>query len=128
MIYGIGTDIVAIERVRRLHQRYGARLAERLLSGRERDEYAAASQQERFLAKRFAAKESFAKAAGTGLRAPLSLTALSVLHDELGRPHWAYTPDLANWLAARGIGAAHLSISDEADTVVAFTVLEQTCR
>lgn len=127
MIYGIGTDIVAIALLRRVHARFGGRLAERLLSGREREEYAQSAHKERFLAKRFAAKEAFAKAAGTGLRAPLTLTALSVVHDPLGRPAWAYSPELALWLEARGIGTAHLSISDEAETVVAFTVLEQRC-
>lgn len=124
MIHGIGTDIVAIRRMDRIHARYGGRLAERLLAASERDEYAVSRQPERFLAKRFAAKEAFAKAAGTGLRAPITFAALAVVHDELGRPGFAYSPELAAWLTQRGIVGAHLSIADELETVVAFAVLE----
>jgi len=129
MIHGIGTDIVAIRRMDRIHVRYGERLADRLLAASERAEYAESRQPERFLAKRFAAKEAFAKAAGTGLRAPLTLAALAVVHDALGRPGFAFSSELAAWLAERGIVGAHLSIADEVDTVVAFAVLETgPCR
>jgi holo-[acyl-carrier protein] synthase len=126
MIYGIGTDIVAVQRMQALHGRYHAKLAQRILAPAEWDDYAAARQQDRFLAKRFAAKEAFAKAVGTGMRAPVSFGAISLLHDPLGKPAFGYAPELAAWLAARGIHSAHLSLSDEQDYVVAFVVAEQT--
>lgn len=126
MIHGIGTDIVSISRMRDLHARFGARLAARVLAPEERDEYAAAAMKDTFLAKRFAAKEAFAKAAGTGMRGPVSFAAIRISHDALGRPALTCAPQLAAWLAARGIGAAHVSLSDEREFALAFVVLETT--
>lgn len=126
MILGIGTDIVAIKRMDDLHARYGGRLARRLLSPEEWSEYDRTPHKHRFLAKRFAAKEALGKALGTGIRAPVMLTAMGVVHDELGRPDFACSPELADWLKARGAGAIHLSLSDEQDTVVAFVIVERS--
>ncbi|MDA8225288.1 MAG: holo-ACP synthase [Betaproteobacteria bacterium] len=123
MIFGIGTDIVHVSRMERLWQRYGDRLAGHVLSACERPELPLPDMG-RYLAKRFAAKEAFAKAAGTGLRAPVSLVNLSVMHDSLGRPSLAYAPALEHWLQMRGVRVGHVSISDERDMVVAFVVLE----
>jgi holo-[acyl-carrier protein] synthase len=125
MILGIGTDIVAVKRMHDMHARHGGRLARRLLAPEEWDEYARAASKERFLSKRFAAKEALGKAMGTGIRAPLTLTAVGVVHDALGRPDFACSPELAAWLKARGAGAIHLSLSDEQDTVVAFVIVER---
>jgi holo-[acyl-carrier protein] synthase len=126
MILGIGTDIIAVKRMHDMHARHGGRVAARLLAPEELDEYARARDKARFLAKRFAAKEALGKAAGTGIRAPVSLSAIRVVHDALGRPGFGYAPDLAAWLAGRGAGQAHLSLSDEQDYIVAFVVIEQT--
>lgn len=125
MIYGIGTDIVAVRRMDAIHARFDDKLAARVLSPQEWDEYARARDKGRFLAKRFAAKEAFAKALGTGMRAPVAFAAISVTHDALGRPGLAFAPELANWLACRGIGSHHLSLSDERDYAVAFATLEK---
>ncbi len=124
MIYGIGTDIVAIPRMDEIHTRFGGKLAQRILSPEESGEYAQARDKDRFLAKRFAAKEAFAKAAGTGMRGPVAFAAISVMHDPAGRPGFAYAPELAGWLKDQGIGPAHLSLSDEQDYAVAFVLLE----
>ena len=78
----------------------------------------------RFLAKRFAAKEAFGKALGTGVAAPATLHAVRVGHDALGKPLFEYTPELEVYLRERGL-AAHLSLSDETDYVVAFAVIEK---
>ncbi len=124
MIYGIGTDIVAVKRMDDLHARYGGKLAERLLAPEEWGDYAEANNKEHFLAKRFAAKEAFSKAVGTGMRSPVSFTTLSVVHDKQGKPGFVYAPELGNWLKAQGIKSTHLSLSDEQDYVVAFVVAE----
>jgi holo-[acyl-carrier protein] synthase len=79
----------------------------------------------RFLAKRFAAKEAFGKALGTGLIAPATLPNIGVAHDALGRPLFEYATPLAVHLAQRGL-FAHLSISDEQDYAIAFVIMEQT--
>ena len=78
----------------------------------------------RFLAKRFAAKEAFAKAVGSGLRVPVSLSRISVTHDRLGKPVMQFDETLSLHLARLGINGHHLSISDERDLIVAFVVLE----
>jgi holo-[acyl-carrier protein] synthase len=126
MILGIGTDIIAVKRMDDIHARHGGRLAARLLAPGELDEYGRARDKGRFLAKRFAAKEALGKAVGTGIRAPVSLSAISVVHDALGRPGFDYAPELAAWLGSRGAGQAHLSLSDEQDYIVAFVVIEQS--
>jgi holo-[acyl-carrier protein] synthase len=125
MIHGIGTDIVSIRRMDALHARYGSRLAQRILAAEELEEYARAADKHTFLAKRFAAKEALAKAAGTGMRAPMHFAAVHVTHDALGRPALAWNPELAAWMARQGIACAHLSLSDEQEYAVAFVVLER---
>lgn len=128
MIHGIGTDLVRIERLADLHSRYGERLARRLLAAEEMADYRASQSPERFLAKRFAAKEALAKSLGTGLRAPVSLGNIAIRHDALGRPVFAAMPPLAAWLEARGMIRLHLSLSDERDHVLAFAIAEkETC-
>jgi len=124
MIYGIGSDIVAVRRMADFWQRHGERGLEKVLAPEERDPCRASPDPGRFLAKRFAAKEALGKALGTGVRDPLLLPAIAVSHDELGKPAFAFTPELAAHLAARGL-LAHLSISDEQDYAVAFVVLEK---
>ena len=123
MIYGIGTDIVAVARLSDLHARHGERALEKILAPQEIEEFRRAAHPARFLAKRFAAKEAFGKALGTGVRAPATLTAIAVAHDELGKPMLAFSGALAELVASRKL-TAHLSLSDETDTVVAFVVLE----
>jgi holo-[acyl-carrier protein] synthase len=124
MIFGIGTDIVEFSRIEKLFARYGERFARRVLSEREWTEFQANANQPRFLAKRFAAKEAFAKAAGSGLREPVSLRRIVITHDGLGKPELQFDETLRNYLAQLGITAHHLSISDERSVIVAFVVLE----
>jgi holo-[acyl-carrier protein] synthase len=124
MIVGIGTDIVTVARIEAAMQRHGAAFAERILSKQELDEYAVQAHPARFLSKRFAAKEAFAKATGQGLRHPVSLRNITVGHDELGKPVFLFEAELAAHLQRGGIKHHHLSISDERDTAVAFVILE----
>jgi len=124
MIFGIGTDIVELSRIESMRARYGVRLAGRLLSSDEMPDYHASPNAARFLAKRFAAKEAFAKAVGSGLRVPVSLRRISVTHDGLGKPVMQFDETLRLHLAQLGINGHHLSISDERELIVAFVVLE----
>jgi holo-[acyl-carrier protein] synthase len=125
MIYGIGTDIVATRRVTAAWEKFGERFVARILAPEERAEFAGHAAPGRFLAKRFAAKEAFAKALGTGVRHPATLHNIRVGHDSLGKPELAFAPDLAGELARRGINSHHLSLSDEDDMAVAFVILER---
>lgn len=124
MIFGVGTDIVAVARMAELHQRHGERALSRLLALAEMADCRANTRPERFLAKRFAAKEALGKALGTGIRSPVLLTAIAIDHDTLGKPRFNYSPELAAWLDERQL-TAHLSISDEREYAVAYVIAEQ---
>ena len=125
MIFGIGTDIVSYSRIFGLNEQYGERFAQRLLRETEMAGYTASADPARYLMKRFAAKEAFAKAMGTGLRAEVTLLRISVEHDELGKPLLAFDATLANYVERMGVTRHHLSISDEKDIAVAFVILEK---
>lgn len=125
MIYGIGTDIAAIHRFETLLAKHGQALVEKILTEAEQRAFVHQKQPAVFLAKRFAAKEAFAKAVGQGLRHPVTLHHVGVGHGELGRPLYECAPVLQDWLLERGIRKVHLSISDERDHVVAFAIAEQ---
>lgn len=125
MIFGIGTDIVTISRLQGLWERHAEKALEKVLAPQELAEFDAASDKGRFLAKRFAAKEAFAKALGTGVRPPALLPAIAVTHDALGKPFFSFALPLAEKMNNEGL-TAHLSISDEADLAIAYVILEKT--
>lgn len=127
MIYGVGADLVEPARVARLLARYGERFARRVLSPAEWPAYTASPRPEHYLASRFAAKEAFSKAMGTGLRHPVSLRSISVVQDRLGRPGLAFAPALEALVHARGIVGHHLTLSHERSLACAFVVLEKRC-
>ena len=124
MIFGIGTDIVTIARMGELYERHGERALGKLLAPEETPICLKAAEPPRYLAKRFAAKEALGKALGTGIRAPVLLPAMAVLNDELGKPYFRFSGDLAAYISERRL-KVHLSISDERDSAVAFVVVEQ---
>ena len=129
MIYGIGTDIVDVARIERAWTRHGQRFAEKILGEQELQVFAerqaqAALRGVRYLATRFAAKEAFSKAIGTGVRWPMTLQNMQTLPAEHGRPAVFVSGSLQEWMAARGL-RAHISLSDEIGQVVAFAIVEQ---
>ena len=124
MIHGVGTDIAAVARLAALYEKHGERALEKLLAPAEREGFERAADKGRFLAKRFAAKEAFGKALGIGVAAPATLPNVAIDHDTLGKPVFAYAPELDAWLHERGL-IAHLSISDEKDYATAFVVVER---
>jgi holo-[acyl-carrier protein] synthase len=124
MILGIGTDIVAVQRIGKLLSRHPDRGLLHLLHPSEVTEADASPSRERFVAKRFAAKEALAKALGTGLRAPVLLPAICVEHDTMGKPYFSFNAELSEWIHQRSL-QVHLSISDEVDHAVAFVVVEK---
>ena len=125
MIYGIGTDIVEVVRIEESLHRFGDVFAQRILNDVEWVEYQASHVKARFLAKRFAAKEAFAKALGTGIRGAASFGNIGVGHDALGKPELQLAPVLQQWLEEKGVSRLHLSISDEKMLAAAFVVLEK---
>ena len=123
MIFGIGTDIVRVERMQKNIERYGEKFAERILTALEMDDYRQEQRKAHFLAKRFAAKEAAAKAMGTGFRDGLMLHHIGVTHDAAGKPQLAFTDQAAEFVQAHGIISVHVSLADEEDHAVAFVTL-----
>lgn len=123
MIFGIGTDIVRVERMRANIEKYGDRFARRILTPTEFEEFCTSPRPAHFLAKRFAAKEATAKALGTGFRNGLSLRDIGVTHDTHGKPQLVYYGKAEDLRYTLRIGEGHLSIADERDYAVAFVAL-----
>ncbi|HEX4858876.1 MAG TPA: holo-ACP synthase [Usitatibacteraceae bacterium] len=125
MIVGIGVDLANIKRIEDALFRFGDRFLHRILCEDEVAEYAATAQPARFLAKRFAAKEAFSKALGTGIGQDLGWHDLRIDHDIRGKPLILPRGPFAGRMAARSLHA-HLSISDEAEHAIAFVILESS--
>lgn len=124
MIYGIGIDVVEPRRVAQLLEKYGERFARRILTAREWPGYERTVQPVLFLANRFAAKEAFSKAMGTGFRYPVTLQCISVVQNKAGKPGFEFNDALAAVVRSRGIVGHHLTISDERTLACACVVLE----
>ena len=124
MIFGIGTDIVEVARIEASLQQFGDEFAKRILAESEWVSYQKSAIKPRFLAKRFAAKEAFSKALGTGLRAPATFQNIAVSHDDLGKPVLLLAPALLTLLQTKNIMHTHITISDEKNLAAAFVVLE----
>lgn len=124
MIYGIGIDVVEPQRVARLMEKYGERFVRRVLTPLEWPAYQRTARPVLFLANRFAAKEAFSKAMGTGFRYPVTLQCISVTQNRAGKPGFAFHPNLQRLIEERGITGYHLTMSDEAILACACVVLE----
>ncbi|QEA40119.1 holo-ACP synthase [Pistricoccus aurantiacus] len=124
MILGIGTDIAKLARFERALVRHGARFPERLLGETELMRFGQHSYPAAYLAKRFAAKEAFLKALGTGLRQGMRWTEIQIVNDAQGRPQLVLSGRAQALAMKAGVERMHLSISDESDLAMAFVVLE----
>ena len=124
MIFGIGTDIVEVARIEASLAQFGDAFAEKILAESELASFSESHIKARFLAKRFAAKEAFSKALGTGLRAPATFQNIAVSHDDLGKPILVLAAELQAFLSTKNIQKMHISISDEKNLAAAFVVLE----
>jgi holo-[acyl-carrier protein] synthase len=124
VIAGIGVDIVEIERIEKLHARFGERLARRLLDDGELEEYVASASKARLLARRFAAKEAASKALGTGFSQGIGPAMIGVRHLEHGRPDIVFSGRARERSQRLGVSSVWLSISDEKHYSVATVVLE----
>lgn len=124
MIYGVGTDLIEIPRVERALARFGARFAQRILCEPELRRFRAHAKPAAYLAKRFAAKEAFTKALGTGIRAPANWHGVWVVNLRTGKPQLEFSASLAGLLEARGIRRSHLTLTDERGLAAATVILE----
>ena len=123
MIFGIGTDIVEIARIQKVIVG-SERFASRILTEFEMAEYVKSKQQERYLAKKFAAKEALVKAMGTGIGNGYSWQMIQIEHTELGKPYFVFFGAVKDFIAEHNIVNSQLSVSDEQSYTTAMVVLE----
>jgi len=124
MIYGVGTDLIEIPRIERVLARFGERFAQRILCEPEMRRFRCHRQPVAYLAKRFAAKEAFTKALGTGIHAPANWHGVWVVNLRSGKPQFEYSEPLRALLEQRKIRQAHLSLTDEREMASATVILE----
>jgi holo-[acyl-carrier protein] synthase len=123
MIYGVGTDMVHIDRIKQ--NKDLSRLALRVLTDNEYTIFQNLNsyQQCKYLAKQFAAKEAISKAFGTGVRGSILMSNMEVLRDSAGKPTVHYLGALGD-IAKEMSVITHVSLSDQADFALAFAVIE----
>lgn len=124
-IYGIGIDIVKIERIRDAVEKWGERFLHRVFTEHERTYCAKKKNPYPSLAVRFAAKEALTKAIGARI-APF--TDIEVINDEHGKPAIHATGKLKRFLHDNSLKGLHLSLSHEKDYGIAFVVLDKDYR
>jgi holo-[acyl-carrier-protein] synthase len=129
-IYGIGTDICDIRRIRASLERHGERFAAKILSEAELVTWRLRGQRwpergVRYLATRFSAKEAFSKAIGLGMRMPMTWRLCEIAKAPSGKPSVVLHGALKTWFDAQGL-TAHVSVSDETDYATSFVIVEKT--
>ena len=129
-IYGIGTDICDIRRIRAAFDRHGERFALKVLSDAEMQTFRVRSARwpdrgVRFLATRFSVKEAFSKAIGLGMRMPMTWRHCEVGRLPSGQPTIVLHGALKDWCATRQL-RAHVTLSDETDYATSHVIVEQT--
>jgi holo-[acyl-carrier protein] synthase len=125
MIFGIGVDVLEAKRIAKTHARFGEHFVARLLMPAERAQLAKTQRPERFLAMRFAAKEAIVKAMGTGFAHGIWIRDVGVVQNAWGRPEVVWSRRGERLRRKLGIGAGHVTLTDEAGLVVAVAVLER---
>ena len=125
MIFGIGVDVLESARIARTLERFGARFVAHLLMPEEQAQLALTERRERFLAMRFAAKEAIVKAMGTGFAHGMWIRDVGVVQNAWGKPEVVFSARGEQVRRSLGIGAAHVTLSDEGGLVVAVAVLEK---
>jgi holo-[acyl-carrier protein] synthase len=129
MIFGIGTDICDVRRIRASVERHGERFAQKILCEAELAVWRARSARwpDRgisYLATRFSAKEAFSKAIGIGMRMPMTWRSCEIANAASGKPEIVLHGALKTWFEARSL-TAHVTVSDEKNYATSFVVIEK---
>ncbi|MGH6608937.1 MAG: holo-ACP synthase [Burkholderiaceae bacterium] len=128
MIFGVGIDIIEIERIAASYARFGERFAHRILGKREYERFQARRARSNvrglaFLSTRFAAKEAVAKALGLGMRSPMRWHAVEILNDPTGRPFATVHAELKRFVERHRL-RLHVSLTDAQQTAAAYAIAE----
>lgn len=124
MIYGIGTDLVDLERIKSMKSL--SSFAKKILCDQELKEYAQLEEglNQYYLGKQFAGKEAFVKALGTGFKDPIFPKDIQILRNSLGKPEVILSAGAKSYVEDLGITKSHVSLADESNHLIAFAVLE----
>lgn len=123
MILGIGTDLLRVSRMEKALERHGQRLPERILHPLEMQRYVSSRRPANFLAKSFAVKEAAVKALGLGFRG-IGYRDIGWIQDRRGKPELCFSPHGEAVMKRMGAARGFVSLTDEADMVMAVVVLE----
>ena len=128
MIYGIGTDICDVRRIKASLARNGERFAQKILSDGELATWMQRKERwpergDRYLATRFSAKEAFSKAIGLGMRMPMTWRHCEIAKLPSGEPRVVLHGALKEWFEAKQL-TVHITVTDESDYAAAFCVVE----
>jgi len=129
MIFGIGTDVCDVRRIRATYERQGERFVRKVLSDAELDVWRHRCERWperglRYLATRFSAKEAFSKAIGLGMRMPMSWRRCEIANAPSGQPLIVLHGELRVWFERQGL-RAHVSVTDETDYAASFVLVER---
>ena len=103
--------------------RFGEKFTNRLLMPEEQSMYLQSRNPIRFLAMRFAAKEAIVKAMGTGFSNGIWIRDTGIINDKLGKPLVIFSSRGQAVCKKLGIGESHISLSDEAGLILAFSIM-----
>ncbi len=123
-IYGVGLDLVRVERLQRALERWGERFRNRVFTEAEVTACSQRRNQAACLSLRFAAKEAFVKALGIGMRGPVRWLDIEVRNAVSGRPEIVLSPAAAEFCLERRIHSWHLSLTDDGAYGAAVVILE----
>ena len=124
MIYGIGTDLVDLEKIKKMKS--PSAFANKILGDQELKKFAEMKEgrNHSYLGKQFAAKEAFVKALGTGFKDPVFPKDIQIIRNSAGKPEVLLSGGAKSYVESLGITKSHVSLADESNHLLAFAVLE----
>ena len=124
MIYGIGTDLVDLERIKKIKSL--STFAKKILGNQELEKYQQLTDgyNQSYIGKQFAGKEAFVKALGTGFKKPIFPRDIQILRNSFGQPEVLLSDEAKSYVENLGITKTHVSLADESNHLIAFAVLE----
>jgi holo-[acyl-carrier protein] synthase len=125
MIYGIGTDLVDLDRIKNMKSL--SAFANKILGDQELEQYSdmPEGRSQSYLGKQFAAKEAFVKALGTGFKDPVFPRDIQIIRNSDGKPEVLLSVKAKSYVESLGIIKSHVSLADESNYLLAFAVLEK---
>jgi len=124
MIYGIGTDLVDLDRIKKIKSL--STFAKKILGNQELEKYQQLTDEcnQSYIGKQFAGKEAFVKALGTGFKKPIFPRDIQILRNSFGQPEVLLSDEAKSYVENLGITKTHVSLADESNHLIAFAVLE----